>query len=89
MKEVRLSAISTGHLYPKKYFWNSFQLQAGSTLVAGRIMSMKNSNDTIGNGACRSASNNCATAYPGVEINQEEDHMLMSAENSVSFVQSF
>jgi len=31
MKEVRLSAICIGHLCPRKYFWNSFQLQADST----------------------------------------------------------
>ena len=53
MKVVRLSALSTGHLYPlRKYTWYSFLLEAESpqgSSTAGRIKSMKNSNDTIGN----------------------------------------
>ena len=52
MKVVRLSAVLTGRLYPpRKYYWYSFLLEAESTRghsAAGRIMSMKNSNDTIG-----------------------------------------
>ena len=39
-------------LHPRKYSWYSFLLEAESTQghsAAGRIMSMKNSNDTIGN----------------------------------------
>jgi len=40
MKVVRLSALRTGRLYPKGHS------------AAGRIMSMKNSNDTIGNQTC-------------------------------------
>ena len=31
MKTVRLSALRTGRLYPKKYSWYSFVLEAGST----------------------------------------------------------
>jgi hypothetical protein len=45
-----LSALST--FTHRKYPWYSFQLQADSTSEpreAGRIKSMKNSNDTIGN----------------------------------------
>ena len=53
MKVVSLAAVRTGRLYPRIYSWYSFLLEAESTLVphtaAGRIMSMKNSNDTIGN----------------------------------------
>ena len=40
---------------PKRYPWYSFLLEAKSTLghsTAGRILSMKNSNDTIGNWTC-------------------------------------
>ena len=41
------------HLTPRKYSWYSFLLEAESTLqghsAARRIMSMRNSNDTIGN----------------------------------------
>jgi hypothetical protein len=49
---LRLSALSTGRLYPKKYSLYSFLLEAESPQghsTAGRIMSMKNSVDTIGN----------------------------------------
>ena len=54
IKAVRLSVLRTGRLYPppKKYSWYSFLLGAESTpghSAAGRIMSLKNSNDTIGN----------------------------------------
>jgi hypothetical protein len=31
MKVERLSALRSGHLYPKKYFWYSFLLEAEST----------------------------------------------------------
>ena len=56
-------------LPPRKYSWSSFLLEAESTQGCSptrRIMSMKNSNDTIGNRTCnlRSASANCATACP-------------------------
>ena len=55
MKVVRLSALGTGRLTPRKYSRYSFLLEAEwlSQLqghsAAGRIMSMKNSNDTIEN----------------------------------------
>ena len=53
MKVVRLSALGTGRLYPPgnipgtHFCWRLSQPQGHS--AAGRIMSMKNSNDTIGN----------------------------------------
>jgi hypothetical protein len=53
MKVVRLSALRTGRLYPPgiipdtHFCWRLSQPQGHS--AAGRIMSMKNSNDTIGN----------------------------------------
>jgi hypothetical protein len=62
----RLSALRTGRLYPpRKYCRYSFLLHAG------RTMSMKNSNDTIGNRtrdlpAC--SQDNCATANPKVRL---------------------
>ena len=52
MKVVRLSTVSTGGLYPpppRKYPWYSFLLEAESTPGPYRIISVKNSNDTIGN----------------------------------------
>ena len=53
MKVVRLSALSTGRLYhpgdiPGTHFCNRMSLPQGHG-DAGRIMSMKNSHDTIGN----------------------------------------
>ena len=53
MKVVRLSALCTGRLYPPgnipgiHFCWRLSQPQGHS--AAGRIMSMKNYNDTIGN----------------------------------------
>ena len=50
MKVVRLSR--TGRLYPRKYSWYSFLLEAESTpgpQCGRKIMSMKNSTDTIRN----------------------------------------
>jgi hypothetical protein len=47
MKVARLSALHTGRLYPRKYSWYSFLLEAESPQchsAAGMIMSMKNSN---------------------------------------------
>jgi hypothetical protein len=49
---VKLSALRTGCLYPRKFPWYSCLLEPESTpgsCTAGRIMSMKNSSDTIGN----------------------------------------
>jgi hypothetical protein len=53
MKVVRLSALHTGHLYqpgniPGTHFRDRLSRPQGQS-VAGRIMSIKNSNDTIGN----------------------------------------
>ena len=56
MKVVRLSALHTGRLYPPgnipgtHFCWRLSQPQGHS--AAGRIMSIKNSNDTIGNRTC-------------------------------------
>jgi len=50
LKVVRLSALRTGRLYP--HTWYSFLFGAESPqghCAAGRIMSMENSSDTIGN----------------------------------------
>jgi hypothetical protein len=52
MKVVRLSALCTDHLYPRKYSWYSFLLEAElaqSHSETRSIMSMKNTNDTIRN----------------------------------------
>jgi len=52
MKVIRLSALRTGHLYPPgnspgtHFCWRLSQLQSHS--ATGRIMSMKNWNETIG-----------------------------------------
>jgi hypothetical protein len=49
---VSLSALSTGRLYPRNYFWYSFVLgwvNPKGQSATGRIMSLKISNDTIGN----------------------------------------
>ena len=53
MKVVRLSALRTGHLYPPgnipgTHFYQRLSQPQGHS-AAGRIMSMKNVNDTIGN----------------------------------------
>ena len=49
MQVVRLSAIRTGRLYPKKYSWHSFLLEAEAS--PGTIVKpqLKNYIDTIGN----------------------------------------
>jgi len=53
MKVVNLSALGTGRLYPTgnvpgaRFCWRLSQRQVHS--AAGQHMSMKNSNDTIGN----------------------------------------
>jgi hypothetical protein len=52
MKVVRLSAVRADHLYPKRYSSYSFMLEAESTpepCGAGRVKSMKNPSDSIGN----------------------------------------
>ena len=53
MKVVRLSALRTGRLYPSKNIPDTHFCQGLSRLqghtAAGRIISKKNSNDTIGN----------------------------------------
>jgi len=52
MKVVIFSALRTCRLSPRKYFWYSFLLETESTpgpQFAGRIVSMKNSHDTIEN----------------------------------------
>ena len=53
MKMIRLSALCTGHLYPQRnipgtHFCSRLSRPQGPSAV-GKIMSMKNSSDTIGN----------------------------------------
>jgi hypothetical protein len=48
MKLVSVSALSTGRLYPGTHFRHRMSQPQGHG-AAGRIMSMKNSSDTIGN----------------------------------------
>jgi len=51
-KVLRFSALSTGHLYPRKYFWYSFLLKAESapgTQCGRKDYVNENSSDTIGN----------------------------------------
>ena len=67
MKVARLSALRTGRLYPPgktpgTHFCCRLSRPQGHS-ATGRITSMKNPNDRIGN-RTRSASTNCATTYP-------------------------
>jgi hypothetical protein len=50
MKVARLSAHAPTAFTPRTYSWYSFLLEAGQS-AAGRNMSMRNFNDTIGNGS--------------------------------------
>jgi hypothetical protein len=55
MKVVSLSALRTGRLYLWKYSWYLFLLELSRPQghgTARRVMSMKISNDTIGNRPC-------------------------------------
>jgi hypothetical protein len=74
MKLVRLSVLRTCRLYPPgnipgTHLWSRLSQPQGHS-AAGRIMSMKNSNDTIGNRTrdlptCSAVTQtNCATTYP-------------------------
>jgi hypothetical protein len=52
MKLVRLSALRTGRLYPRRYFWYSFLYRLSrphGNSAAGRLKSIKYPNDAIGN----------------------------------------
>jgi hypothetical protein len=67
MKVARLSALRTGRLYPPgktpgTHFCCRLSRPQGHS-ATGRITSVKNPNDRIGN-RTRSASTNCATTYP-------------------------
>jgi hypothetical protein len=46
---TRQSALRTGRLYPRKYSWYSFLLEAESTPEPEGLCQWKKSNDTIGN----------------------------------------
>jgi len=79
VKVVRLSDLDTGCLYPQEIFPVLVSVKRLSRTqghsAAGRIMSKKNSNDTIGNRnldlpACSVVPQptNCTTAYPSLQL---------------------
>jgi len=81
MKVVRLSALRTGRLYPPgnipgtHFGWGLSQPQGHS--AAGRIMTLKNSNDTIGNRtrelpACSAVPQSTAPTPTPLELVQTE-----------------
>ena len=67
-KVVRLSVLRTGRLYPPGYIGAAHLCDTLNRCqrrsAAGRIMSKKNSNDTIGNRTSDIVSTNCDTACP-------------------------
>ena len=80
MKVVRLSALRTGRLYPPgsipgTHFCSGLSQPQGNS-AAERIMSMKNSNDTIGNRtrdlpSCSAVSQQTAPPRAPLKINKQ------------------
>ena len=80
MKVVRLSALGTGRLYPRKYSWYSFLLESKSTpgpqcgrknYVNEKFQWHKRKSNPRPSGLYRSALTNCATAC--TEISNSPD----------------